>query len=65
MALKKEYIWAITNEGEKRLAELGYKQELNRNWSVNSDRLPGGKVVFDYEFFTSSGNAQILGQWVQ
>jgi|FLOH01.1.fsa_nt_gi hypothetical protein len=39
MALKKEYIWAITNEGEKRLAELGYKQELNRNWSVNSDRL--------------------------
>ena len=24
---------AITNEDEKRLAELGYKQELNRSWS--------------------------------
>ena len=34
-------------------------------WSFNSDRLPCGKVVSDYEFSTSSGNAQILGQWVQ
>ena len=32
-SLKEEYILAITNDDEKRLAELGYKQELNRTWS--------------------------------
>ena len=30
---KEAYILAIINEDEKRLAELGYKQELNRSWS--------------------------------
>jgi hypothetical protein len=37
----------------------------NRFWGADTVGFPCGKVVFVYEFFTSSRDAQILRQWVQ